>query len=80
MAHAGDKASKTARLEHLIGYDFRDKERAWQSLHAAGSPFARTSDGNKRLAMMGDVALRFLIVNDMSEAEYTRGTRLPLCT
>ncbi len=64
---------KIARLEELTGYNFNDEQHARESLQAAGSPFAPTSDGNKRLAMKGDAILRFLIIEDLYKANHTRG-------
>jgi len=68
-----NKESKIARLEGLIGYIFRNKNNAWEALHAAGSPLAGTPDGNKRLALVGDAGLTSLIAKDTYVAGHSRG-------
>jgi len=73
MALMHNMALKIARLEELTEYQFNDQQRARESLQAAGSPLAPTSDGNKRLAMKGDAILRFLVIEDLYRANHTRG-------
>lgn len=58
-------------LEAIIGYTFANQQLGVESLCAAG---AITSDGNRLLAMTGDVLLKLVLVDDMSQGGHTRGT------
>lgn len=59
--------STVAAIEALTGYHFRNIDHLWLALQAAGSPVFRIggrrvgSDGNKRLAVVGDSVISLMI-------------------
>ena len=65
-------------LENKINYHFQDPLLLWEALLANnfGNPSVNgrnVSDGNKRLALLGDVVLRMILVHDWYPSDATRG-------
>lgn len=54
-------------VEDIINYEFRDKSLLIKALEAAGATMA--SQGNKRLALIGDAALRLVLYECSYEGE-----------
>lgn len=52
-------AERTRAVEVIINYEFHDKSLLVKALEAAGATMA--SQGNKRLALIGDAALRLVL-------------------
>ena len=62
-----------AAAEEVIDYFFIDKALPWEALQAAGSNMAfRYVEGNKQLAMIGDVVLRLVVLEDLRAANSPR--------
>ncbi|KFZ19976.1 hypothetical protein V501_00374 [Pseudogymnoascus sp. VKM F-4519 (FW-2642)] len=60
--------------EDVIDYSFIDKELPWEAIQAAGSNMAfRYPEGNKRLAMIGDVVVKLVVLEDLRVADSPRG-------
>lgn len=60
--------TKTLPCEQTIGYNFQDKDLLWEALQADGSPNCPTDNpryegGNKRLAVVGNLALDLLLAS-----------------
>jgi len=71
---------KVQQCETVIGYNFNDKHLCWEALQAAGSGvfyirLRRVPDGNKRLAIVGDIALNMALVPDWHASEAPKGFR-----
>ncbi|KFY16796.1 hypothetical protein V492_01089 [Pseudogymnoascus sp. VKM F-4246] len=63
-----------AAAEILTGYIFNDDESLWEALQARGSNAVFLySEGNKRLAMIGDVVLKLIILDDLRTRNMARG-------
>ncbi|KFY46875.1 hypothetical protein V494_00285 [Pseudogymnoascus sp. VKM F-4513 (FW-928)] len=63
-----------AAAEILTGYIFNDDESLWEALQAPGSNAAFLyPEGNKRLAMIGDVVLKLIILDDLRTRNMARG-------
>lgn len=62
---------KVAELERIIGYTFADKMKGWEALQLPGNSFATSfiTKGNKRLAIVGDLAIDLVL----SETWYASG-------
>jgi ribonuclease-3 len=65
-------------LEFVIKYTFNDKSILWEALQAPGSGVRYAGareipDGNKRLALVGDAVLKFIMVTDKYALGSTRG-------
>lgn len=63
----------------VLGYEFNDSDLLKEALQAAGSPvFAvggrHLPDGNKRLAVLGDAALKLILIRDGYVHDESRGT------
>ncbi|KAL8769521.1 MAG: hypothetical protein Q9209_004582 [Squamulea sp. 1 TL-2023] len=68
-----------AGVEAIIGYTFNDKFLLWEALQAAGSNVSiagtRTiTDGNKRLAVVGDKILELVLAERWYGSGQVRGT------
>jgi hypothetical protein len=68
-------------VEDILGYRFTDTNCLWEALNAPGSGVSaagnrRFSDGNKRLALKGDAAIRNVIVEDWFPTNLPRGKEL----
>ena len=68
----------TLEVESIIGYNFTDPLTLWEALQAAGSGNTsagtrRFSDGNKRLAVLGDTILQLVLVKDWYDSTDARG-------
>lgn len=66
------KLLSTKAVEAILGHTMRDSELLWLALQAAGSGVGG-SDGNKRLAMMGDSVLKSVLIEDLYFANVPRG-------
>ncbi|KAI4257438.1 MAG: hypothetical protein L6R42_005660 [Xanthoria sp. 1 TBL-2021] len=60
--------TKILPCEQTIGYNFQDKDLLWEALQADGSPNCPTDNpryevGNKRLAIVGNLALDLLLAS-----------------
>lgn len=60
-------AERIRAVEIIINYEFHDKFLLVKALEAAGATMA--SQGNKRLALIGDAALRLVIYEVYYEEE-----------
>jgi hypothetical protein len=74
--------NRVAQCEEIVGYHFNDPHVAWEALQMAGSGVffsggRKISDGNKRLAVLGDLALELILCKDWYEGGDEKGT---LCT
>ncbi|KAJ6111046.1 hypothetical protein N7486_003281 [Penicillium sp. IBT 16267x] len=75
-------AERISAVEVIINYEFHDKSLLVKALEAAGATMA--SQGNKRLALIGDAALRLVLyefgyegeasIRDMTNAHNTLAT------
>lgn len=75
-------AERIRAVEVILNYEFHDKSLLVKALEAAGATMA--SQGNKRLALIGDAALRLVLyefgyedqasIRDMTNAQNTRAT------
>ena len=66
-------------VQDIIGYSFNDRLILWEALQAAGSGVSsagtrRFPEGNKRLAIIGDVVLKLVLVDEWHKSADTRGT------
>ncbi|KAL2065217.1 hypothetical protein VTL71DRAFT_2886 [Oculimacula yallundae] len=59
-------------VESILNYIFNNKDLLWRALHAAGSPHAGV-DGNKVMAMLGDTALRLVLMDYLISSGASRG-------
>lgn len=50
------------QLEELINYNFNDRKYGWELLNCKGAMFYQHSEGNKRLALLGDTVLKLQIL------------------
>lgn len=64
-------AERIHAVEDIINYDFRDKSLLVKALEAAGATMAH--QGNKRLALIGDAALRLILYELGYEMEASIG-------
>ncbi|KAJ6108305.1 hypothetical protein N7523_009628 [Penicillium sp. IBT 18751x] len=64
-------AERIHAVEVIIDYVFRDKSLLLRALEAAGATMA--SQGNKRLALIGDAALRLVLYESRYENEASIG-------
>lgn len=67
-----------APVETIIGYQFTDPSKLWEALQAPGSPVSsingrRITEGNKRLAMIGDSVLKLALVSKWYSGDGSRG-------
>lgn len=58
--------------QDVIGHRFENTQVLREALSAAGSP-SHAPDGNKRLAMLGDSILKFVVLNNWFETGKPRG-------
>lgn len=60
---AVDRDSKVADLESIIHYSFANKSFAWEALQLPGNGFETLSmlNGNKRLAIIGDLVIDLIL-------------------
>jgi ribonuclease III len=68
------------RVEQVLGYTFEDRNCLWEALQAPGSGVClagtrRISEGNKRLALKGDAAIKNIIIEDWFVTDGSRGKR-----
>lgn len=67
--------------EALTGYTFNDAELLWEAEQASGSSAAFLyPEGNKRLAMIGDVVLKLVVLDDLRSRNMPRGKDKHSCT
>jgi hypothetical protein len=64
--------SSTAAIESIVVYSFEDRNILWLALQGAGSGIGGT-DGNKKLAMVGDAAMRLSLLDDLVPTGVSRG-------
>ncbi|KFY83837.1 hypothetical protein V500_09875 [Pseudogymnoascus sp. VKM F-4518 (FW-2643)] len=61
--------------ESLTGYTFNDAELLWEAEQASGSSAAFLyPEGNKRLAMIGDVVLKLVVLLDLRPRNMPKGS------
>jgi ribonuclease-3 len=68
----------TASVEEILGYTFNDRNCLWEALQAPGSGVLvagtrRITEGNKRLALKGDAAIKNVIIEDWFSSNRPRG-------
>jgi ribonuclease-3 len=68
--------------EQVLGYTFTDRNRLWEALQAPGSGVWMVGtrhlyEGNKRLALKGDAALKNVIITDWYLSDGSRGKPIP---
>ena len=61
------RATKLNAAQAIVGYNFVDPSILWESLQAPGAPPIATngrnfSNGNKRLALLGDAVLKTVLL------------------
>ena len=69
-------------VEEIIGYSFNDANCLWEALQAPGSGVFQAGhraipEGNKRLALVGDAAIKKIIVDDWFLTDHPRGNMAP---
>jgi ribonuclease-3 len=74
-------SAKIAQAEVMIGYTFKDPDILWEALQAPGSGVLRSGirripNGNKRLAIVGDAALKLVINSQNYSQGLTRGDNI----
>lgn len=67
------------KCENIIGYTFNDPHVLWEALQLAGSGVSSTGtrivqDGNKRLAVLGDLVLEIVLCKKWYDDGKSRGT------
>ncbi|KAI1433634.1 ribonuclease III domain-containing protein [Xylaria sp. CBS 124048] len=70
------RAEKLQTAETVIKYEFENKELLWEALQAAGSDMHELSghsQGNKRLASLGDSLIALVVKRDGYLKKYTTG-------
>jgi len=65
-------------VEAMLGYDFMNPNLLWEALQAAGSAVAsiggrRIDEGNKRLAIVGDAAMKLALCDAWFATSRPRG-------
>lgn len=68
-------------VEAVLGYTFTDRNCLWEALQAPGSGVSvagnrQIPEGNKRLALKGDAAIRNVIIEDWFSTHRRRGRTL----
>ncbi len=66
-------AEMISAVETLIGYHFKDSTLLVEAFQAPGV-FGALPDGNKRLALLGDAALKLVLISDWFQEGHSRGT------
>ena len=81
------RVTKLNDAQRIIGYNFMDSSILWEALQAPGSrPFAADgrdfSNGNKRLALLGDAVLKTNLLGTWYESDQSIGEcpELEICT
>ena len=69
---------KIQGVENAIGYQFDDQAVLWEALQAAGSGVTSINgrpltDGNKRLALLGDAIVNVALIEDWYEGSAPKG-------
>lgn len=69
---------KVEMCEAIIGRSFNDKNLCWEAVQAAGSGVSYIGErcireGNKRLAVVGDIALNMVLAPDWHASEASKG-------
>lgn len=68
------RETTTTAGQVLTGYMFNDDELLWEAAQASGSNVAHIyPEGNKRLAMIGDVVLKLIVLEDLRPRNMNRG-------
>lgn len=67
-----------AGIEEVLGYTFTDRSCLWEALNAPGSDSSSAGsrqfpDGHKRLALKGDAAMKYIIIEDWFSTDLPRG-------
>lgn len=68
------------KVEDILGYTFTDRNCLWEALQAPGSGILvagtrQIYDGNKRLALKGDAAIKNIIIEDWFSTDLPRGEK-----
>lgn len=74
--------SKIERAEAIIGHAFNQKDLLWEALQVAGSGQSRiggrdTTNGNQRLALLGDVVMGKVLCDAWFDSGSRRGRHHP---
>lgn len=64
--------SSTAAVEAILHHNMNNRDTLWLALQAAGSGVGGP-DGNKMLAMVGDAAMKLVLLEDMYPNATSRG-------
>lgn len=78
MSYSQEKPDTLQAVETILAYHFTDRNQLWTALQAAGSsyPGERTdTDGNKRLAILGDAVLKLALVEDWYHTGHVKRKR-----
>lgn len=66
------KQQAITAVQNILQYIFEDQQLLWLALQAAGSGIGPT-DGNKKLAMIGDAVMKLVILDDLYSDANPRG-------
>ena len=88
MNATGPQLSMTDWILHaeaIIDYRFNDESLLWEALQSMGSGASQIrnremSEGNKRLAVVGDAILRLVVVEEWYRTAGLRGVLTPVLT
>ena len=80
-----EMAASISKAEHILQYHFRDRLILWEALQATGNNRTyvgtrRFTDGNKRLALLGDTVMKTALLEDWYDGVGSRGKELSGCT
>lgn len=64
--------TSTAAVEAILHHNMNDRNTLWLALQAAGSGIGGP-DGNKMLAMVGDAAMKLVLLEDIFSTATSRG-------
>ena len=66
-----EKALRIHAVETLVQYRFHNRELLWEALQ--GPPTFVIPDGNKRLAIVGNAAIRLVLAEDWYPGKTSKG-------
>ena len=78
MAPLKNKQQMIGDVQAIIAYTFHDGDILWEALHVPGAMLSATgnrnlSDGNKRLALLGDAIMKAALLINWYTTIDTRG-------
>ena len=72
-----DKVKLSRQKEEILGYNFKNQDLLWEAIipeaDAWRMPFLLARQGNRRIAMVGDVVLNMILIGDSHEEELSTG-------